>query len=144
MTYLQIANIFSDSGNIVYPLVRIILGTLFFFQAYDKIFRVKFPSILEEVVPAYKKAGIPVWFAKYSIYISSYLELIYGFFLIIGLATTLSLYVISFHLILVILGFSFLQGIWDMKHVFPRLVLLVFLLMLPQEWNILSFDYWFF
>lgn len=144
MTPIQNFDIFSNTGNVVYPMVRIILGLLFFFQAYDKIFRVKFPAIFEEVIPAYSQMGIPKWFARYSIYLSSYLELIYGLLLIVGLFTTLSLYIISFHMVMVILSFSLLQGMWDMKHVFPRLVLLVFLLMLPQEWNILSFDYFFF
>lgn len=144
MVLVQYIDIFSDTGNIVYPIVRVILGILFFFQAYDKIFRVKFPAIFEEVLPAYKQLGVPSFFTKYSIYLSSYLELIYGLLLIVGLFTTLSLYIISFHLLMVVLSFSVLKGMWDMKHVFPRLVMLIFLLMLPQEWNILSLDYFFF
>lgn len=137
---LQIQNIFSDSGNIVFPIVRILLGVILFFQAYDKIFRIKLPNVLKEIDALCTERGVPKWFANFSTYISSYLELVYGALLILGLFTIPALYIIGIHLVIVSLAFSFLKGVWDMKHVFPRIVMVVFLLMIPQEWNIFSLD----
>ncbi|MEX1003430.1 MAG: DoxX family membrane protein [Crocinitomicaceae bacterium] len=124
-----------------YAIIRISLGLLFFFQAYDKIFRIGLSGVVNEVHQGAEKRKIPEGFTRFSIYLSSYVELIGGALLILGLFTLPVLYLFGIHLMLVILGFSVLKGIWDMSHVFPRLVLLVLLLLLPYQLNILSLDH---
>ena len=127
----------------MFTLVRIVLGTLFFFQAYDKIFRIGLNNEYQEVSVGCLKKGVPLFFSKISVYATSIIELVAGLLLIVGLFTPVVLYGLGIHLALVVLAFSFLDGIWDLKHVFPRLALLIFLLMLPLSWNLLSADYLF-
>jgi hypothetical protein len=58
-----------------------------------------------------------------------------------GLFTPLVFYTLGLHLVMVVIAFSFLDGIWDMKHVFPRMALLFLLLALPLTWNFFSLDH---
>ena len=64
--------------------------------------------------------------------------------MVLGLFTLPLLYIFSLHLMMVFVAFGYLQGMWDMKHAFPRLAILVLLLLLPGEWNTFSLDRWFF
>ncbi len=128
----------------VYLMLRVIFGSVFFFQAYDKIFRIKLQNVCYEVYQGSKRRRIPDWFSDVSIYISSYLELTGGFLMVLGLFTLPLLYAFGLHLMMIFVAFGYLQGIWDMKHVFPRLAILVLLLLLPWEWNTFSLDYWLF
>jgi len=133
----------NSSGIYLYMVVRIVLGTLFFFQAYDKIVRVKLKNEIAEVAPGSYQKGIPVIISKISVYATSYVELIGGFLLIIGLFTPFILYIFGLHIILLVFAFSYLQGLWDMKYVLPRMALLFLLFLLPPSWNIVSIDHLF-
>lgn len=121
-------------------MVRTILGVLFFFQAYDILFRVGMKETFETVCDGCRKKGIPDWFSKLSVVFSTYIELIGGLLLIFGLFQPWVLLALGGNLIMVTLGFSFLNGLWDMKHVFPRLVLLVALFLFPAEWDVWTLD----
>jgi putative oxidoreductase len=131
-----------DSSEIfVYLIIRIVLGILFFFQAYDKIFRIKLQNVFLAMQVDSREKGLPDWFTKISIFISSYFELFGGLFIVIGLFTIPVLYVFGTHFIMLFISFSYLNGVWDMRHVFPRFVLLLILLLLPYDWNKFSIDY---
>jgi uncharacterized membrane protein YphA (DoxX/SURF4 family) len=124
----------------VYLVVRVVLGSMFFFQAYDKVFRIGLPNVSDEVCEGCNEKGIPKWYAKASVYVSSYIELTGGILLIFGLITLPTLFLFGIHLMLVSVAFGYLRGLWDSQHVFPRLVMLIFLFLLPNEWNIFSLD----
>jgi len=124
----------------IYTAARMILGVLFFFQGYDKVFRITLPNVYTEVSNGTYQKGIPAWFTRFSIFTSSYLELIGGLLLVSGLFTLPVLFLLMIHLLLVVTAFGYLQGVWDMKHVFPRLALALFLLLLPQSWNQWALD----
>lgn len=124
----------------IYFILRLILGSLFFFQSYDKIFRLKLSNVNEQVHIGASERKIPSWFTHLSVLISSYLEFFGGFLLIIGLFTPTVLIILGIHLTMVVIAFSYLKGVWDMKHVFPRLALLVTLFLLPSDWNSWSID----
>lgn len=124
----------------VYSIARITLGLLFFFQGYDKIVRMGLANVYLEVSEGTSKKGIPKWFSRVSVFASSYIELTGGFLLVFGLFTLPALFVLAIHLVAVVAAFGYLQGIWDMKHVFPRLALILFLLLLPAEWNRWALD----
>jgi uncharacterized membrane protein YphA (DoxX/SURF4 family) len=141
MTYDLFPFPLSEPEVFVFTLVRVILGTLFFFQAYDKIFRIGLNNEYLEVSRGSLEKGVPLLFSKMSVYATSIIEITAGLLLILGLFTPIVLYALGIHLALVVLAFSFLGGIWDLKHVFPRLALLIFLLVLPLSWNLLSIDY---
>ena len=38
------------------------------------------------------------------------------------------------------LAFSIMRPMWDLQHVFPRLALLVAVLILPEAWDLISID----
>ncbi len=124
----------------VYLIARVALGCLFFFQAYVKVFRLRLENVHDEVHSGTKEAGIPSWFSRLSVYATSYLELIGGALLVLGLFTTPLLYVFGAHLVLLFIAFGYLDGIWDVKHVLPRFILLLLLLLLPADENIFSLD----
>lgn len=121
-------------------MIRIILGVLFFFQSYDIIFRIGMKNTCDTVSEGCRKKKIPDWFSKFSVISSTYVQLIGGLLLMLGLFTPITMLMLGINLILVTIGFSFLQGIWDMQHVFPRLVLLIALFLIPADWDLWSID----
>ena len=116
------------------------MGSLFFFQAYDKVFRVTLSKVCDEVSRGTSEKSIPEWFARLSVFSTSYLELIGGLMLMLGLFTTPVLVIFGVHMLLVMIAFGYLQGVWDTRHVFPRFALLILLLLLPKEWNQWAID----
>jgi putative oxidoreductase len=122
-------------------MLRVILGSLFFFQAYDKLFRIGLDEnyrVFEEECQAKK---IPIWFMKFSVVLSSYIELIGGLLLIIGLFQSYTMYLLGINLMMVSIGFGYLQGLWNMRYVFPRIVFLALLYLIPMDQDVWSFDY---
>ena len=124
-------------------MLRVILGSLFFFQAYDKIIRIG----LEENFQIYREEceskKVPLWFMKASVFLSSYIELIGGLLLIIGFFKSYTMLFLGIDLIMVSIGFGYLQGLWDTRHVFPRIILLAVLFYLPADQDFWSIDYFF-
>ena len=118
---------------IAIALVRICLGILFFFQAYDKIFVAGLKEFTRNVSSGTNQSKIPIAFVKLSTILSSYLELVGGALLILGLFVSWAYLMLAINLVMVVLGFSFLQPLWDMKHVFPRIAMLTFLLVVSIE-----------
>lgn len=129
-----------ETNQIIAVLIlRLILGALFFFQGYDKMFNLG----LKEVASAFSlhnKMHVPGFLVSIFVFITSYVELIGGAMLILGLFKSQVLYFLGFDLVVACIGFSMIRPMWDMQHVFPRLVILILLLLLPQEWDILSLD----
>jgi len=125
---------------VVFALARIVLGILFFMQAYDKVFKIG----LKQVVAAYElpvnhplTSNFLVWSG--TIY-TSYAELIGGVLLILGLFTNYAMYLLAIDLVIATLGFCLQSPLFDMKFVWNRLVLLGFLLFAPIGWNLFSLD----
>ncbi len=118
--------------------VRVLLGILFFGQGYEKVFRIKMKNVIDTIRPDYQKLKMPSFLIIAGAYITSYLELVGGFFLIIGVFKYISLYILACDLLIVSLGMSLLNSIWDLRHVFPRVLLLLFLLIYPAEFDTLT------
>jgi putative oxidoreductase len=64
-----------------------------------------------------------------------------GIALILGFYTNYALYLLGIDLLLAAFAFSLLQPMWDMKHLFPRFILVITLLLLPDAWNKFSIDF---
>jgi putative oxidoreductase len=120
---------------------RVFLGLLFFLQGYDKIFRMKISKVIEEIHAPLAERGVPEFFSAFGAYLTSFIELIAGSTLIIGFATYWSLYLLGFDMLFAALAFGLVQPMWDMKHIFPRMALLIFLLLAPSQWDVVSVDY---
>ncbi|MFT6166958.1 MAG: putative oxidoreductase [Vicingaceae bacterium] len=124
-------------------MLRVILGSLFFFQAYDKIVRIGLVENFQIYREACESKKVPLWFMKASVFLSSYIELIGGFLLIVGFFKSYTMLFLGIDLIMVSIGFGYLQGLWDMRHVFPRIVLLSLLYLIPDGQDIWSVDFLF-
>lgn len=121
-------------------ILRVILGVLFFFQGYDKVFNMKVSGVTAFFRNEWRNRSMPQFILSASAYLTSYIELIAGALLIVGLFKTYAFYLLGLDLILVSAAFSMLKPMWDMQLLFPRLLLLAILLYLPAEWDLLSLD----
>ncbi len=110
---------------------RWLLAILFFFQAYDRIFRIGLKETTNIVYYQNTEQKLPFLLVEAGVYITSYLELICGILLFIGLFRDWAIYLLCVDMILAAFGFSYLKPMWDMKHFFPRFILLSIQLFLP-------------
>lgn len=122
-------------------IARVFLGVLFFLQGYDKVFRIGVKQVIAAVHGPLSEKGLPKFFSTFGSYFTSYVELICGGLLIIGFVKYYCLYLLGFDLFFAALAFGIVDPIWDMKHIFPRLALLIFLMVIPSQWDVISIDY---
>jgi putative oxidoreductase len=120
---------------------RVFLGILFFFQGYEKIFRLTVREVVDSFHEPAHSRHLPNWILYFGAYFTSYVELAGGFMLIIGFLKYYALFFLGFDLLFVAVAFSILRPMWDMQYVFPRLILLLLLLIVPSSYDILSADY---
>lgn len=121
-------------------IARIFLGLLFFFQGYDAVFRVKVKNVIEAYETSFANRGIPRFLTVCGSWFTSYVELFGGVLLVFGLFEYPALFLLGINLIIASIGFGITSPLWDMRFVFPRLVLILFLLAIPHEWNCWSID----
>lgn len=124
--------------NIAPFFARALLGILFLMQGYDKIFNIKIANVIETIKPAYGKLKLPGFVITLGAYFTSYVEFVCGLFLITGLLKYFSLYLLGIDLLIVSLGMSVMNPVWNMQHVFPRFALLLFLLIYPAEFDVIN------
>jgi uncharacterized membrane protein YphA (DoxX/SURF4 family) len=122
-------------------LPRLLLGVLFLFQGFDAVFRVKLKGIMAEIQPTLIARGVPLFLITVGAYFTSYIELICGILVILGFVKYYALYLLGIDLLLATFAFSLVKPMWDMSHVFPRIVLLLFILIIPSNWDVISVDY---
>jgi uncharacterized membrane protein YphA (DoxX/SURF4 family) len=122
-------------------LVRIFLGTTFFLQGYDKVFRIGVKQVIETIHTPLADKGIPNIFSILGAYFTSYTELTCGTLLIIGFLKYYCLYLLGIDVLFAAFAFGIVEPMWDMKHIFPRFVLLIFLFLVPSQWDIVSVDH---
>ena len=121
--------------SIALLIIRVIAGLLFFFQAYDKIFKLGIKNVFYSFNQSLSGTFLQGGLLRASIYFSSYVELIFGFLLITGIFRNYVLYILGFDLLIVAFVFSIIKAMWDMQFYFPRLVLIITLLLCPPEWD---------
>ncbi|MBS1764873.1 MAG: DoxX family protein [Bacteroidetes bacterium] len=121
-------------------LVRVLLGILFLFQGYEKIFKFKISGVESVYKSDLIKRGIPAFLIRPSIIISSWIEFVCGILLIPGLFTSYALMLLGLNLIGAAVAFSVVRAMWDMQYFFPRFLFLVFLLIVPSASDIYSLD----
>lgn len=124
-------------------ITRVFLGLLFLFQGYDAVFRVKVKGVIDTIFLPLEDKGVPKPLIYLGAYFTSYIQLVCGFLLLIGFLKYYALCLLGIDLLFAAFAFGILKPMWDMQFVFPRLVLLIFLLIAPSHWDVLSIDYWF-
>jgi uncharacterized membrane protein YphA (DoxX/SURF4 family) len=125
-------------------IARVFLGLLFFFQGYDAVFHVKVKYVIQAYENSFANKGIPRFLTVCGAWFTSLVELIGGFLLITGLFQYTVLYLLGIDLIIASIAFGITTPMWDMKFVFPRLVLLIFLLVIPPSYQVWSLDHFIF
>jgi putative oxidoreductase len=114
---------------------RVLLGIIFVMQGYGKIFTFTVPKLYGMFFKDFEKTLLPKWLIWGTAYYTSYVELICGFLLIIGLFRNYALYLLAADLLIVSFGHGLLEPIWDLQHVIPRATLLVLILIVPGGWD---------
>ncbi len=127
--------------NVALLTIRMLLGFIFLMQGFGKVVTMG----VEQVYKADFFYGtfntlLPDFIIQATAYYTSYIELIGGLLLVIGFKTNYALYALASVLIIVTFGHGLAQPIWDLSHVMYRAILLVALLLLPQEWDKFSTD----
>ena len=122
-------------------LTRVFLGFLFLFQGYDAVFQIGIQKVTDAYDENFKLKGIPRKITSLSAWYTAYTELICGFLLILGLFEYASLYLLGINLIIAAIGFGMNAPLWDTRNVYPRLLLILILLMTPIHWHHWSLDY---
>jgi putative oxidoreductase len=122
-------------------IARIFLGVLFIIQGYDKVFRIKLENVTNAFKYEIKTPGLPDFVYTCIAFLSSYIELIAGLLLLIGFVKYWALTALGIDLIIVAIGMGLIKPVWNMDIVFPRLVLLLFLLLIPTSRDLFSLDH---
>lgn len=122
-------------------LARIFLGLLFLFQGYDAVFNIGIKKATDTYHANFKLKGIPRFITSLTAWYTAYTELICGFFLVLGLFEYVSLYLLGINLIIAAIGFGMNAPLWDTRNVYPRLLLILILLMTQIHWHQWSLDY---
>ncbi|MFK8102356.1 MAG: DoxX family protein [Saprospiraceae bacterium] len=124
--------------------MRLILGLIFFFQGYGKVFTWGVENLyqMDFFYGTYKDL-LPDFLIYGTAYYTSFVELIGGFLLLIGFKRDYALYALASVLVIVSFGHGLVEPIWDLSHVLYRTMLLVGLLLLPKEWDTWSLDHFF-
>jgi uncharacterized membrane protein YphA (DoxX/SURF4 family) len=125
-------------------IARIFLGCLFFFQGYDAVFSIKIKNVVQTYENTFANSGIPRFLTLWGSWYTSLTALLGGAFLIFGLFNYITLFVLGINLILTAVGFGINTPVWDTRFVFPRLILILFLLIIPPSWHAWSLDGLFF
>jgi uncharacterized membrane protein YphA (DoxX/SURF4 family) len=122
-------------------LARVFLGILFFAQGYDKVFKIGISEVIHNFEYPVRLRHLPRFPLVIAAYFTSFAELVCGFLLIIGFMKYYAMYLLGIDLLIVCASLAILEPLWDMKHVFPRLLLLLTLFVIPAEWSVYSADY---
>lgn len=124
-------------------IIRSLLGCIFFFQGYGKIFTWGVDQFMrmDFFYKPYKDI-LPDFMIFGTAYYTSYVECICGFLLILGYKRNMALYLLGSVLLIVTIGHGIAEPIWDLSHVMYRAILLIGLLLLPESWDKYRLEYW--
>jgi putative oxidoreductase len=120
--------------------IRVLLGIIFLMQGFGKIFTIGVGHVYELFFKNFESTFLPKWIIVSSAYYTSYIEMIGGFLLIVGLFRKYTLYLLAADLLIVSFGHGLMEPIWDLSHVMPRALLLATLFLLPIAWDKWNLD----
>ena len=115
--------------------IRVLLGIIFLMQGYGKVFTIGVSKVYDMFFKVFETTWLPKWLIVSTAYFTSYVELVGGFLLIIGLFKKFALPLLAADLLIVSFGHGLLEPIWDLSHVIPRAILLSSILLLPAHWD---------
>ena len=123
-------------------ILRLLLGFIFLMQGYGKVFTYTVDGIYKMGFATEAYANFPDFLLLGTAYYTSYVELLAGLMLVIGLKRDYALYALASVLVIVTFGHGYAEPIWDLSHVMYRSILLIALLLLASQWDRFSIDYY--
>ena len=114
--------------------IRCLLGIIFLMQGYGKVFTWGVEGIYQNMFKSYEEK-LPKFLVLFAAYFTSYTELIGGLFLVLGLFRNYALYALGAVLLIVSFGHGLASPIWNLSDVIFRSILLMALLLLPEDWD---------
>ena len=132
----------STNRKIAVLTVRLLLGFIFFFQGFGKVFKFGLEAVHKNFFQSGYSELLPDFLLHFTSYYTSLVELIGGLLLILGFKRDIALYFLASVLIIVTFGHGLKDPIWDLSHVMYRAVLLISLLWIPKEYDVYTLDYW--
>lgn len=122
---------------------RWVLGLIFFMAGWAKCFELTPKGHAEKYfICAYDKTWIPDWMLWAFGTSIPVLELVAGLLVCLGLFRNIAYVTLGAILVTVTYGHLLLDPLYDTtSHIFPRLVLLVFVFVAPRAYDVLSLDY---
>ena len=121
--------------------MRLILGFIFFFQGYGKVFKFGLNAVYNNFFLKPYSELLPDFLLLFTAYYTSIIELVGGLLLIIGLKRDHTLYALASVLVIVSFGHGLKDPIWNLSDVMNRTILLVTLLLLPKNLDRYSVDF---
>lgn len=126
--------------DIISLLLRLVTGILFFFQGYDKIFKVKVINVVRTFDDPINPSFWPKSLLKPMIIVSSLAEMIGGIFLFFGLFKFYALSILSVDLLFVCFTLSSIKAMWDMQLFLPRFLFILFIWAIPFSEDVYNLD----
>jgi putative oxidoreductase len=121
---------------------RLVLGLIFFMAGVMKVFQLGPLNHARKYFLPFADTFLPVWSLWATGVVIPFVELIAGAMVILGLRVRLALIALGFVLAVVTFGHLLHDALYEFHtHVIPRLVLLLFVLLLPREDDRFSLDY---
>ncbi len=121
---------------------RLVLGLIFFMAGVYKVFQLGPLEHARKYFLPYADTFLPVWSLWVTGIVIPFIELIAGGLVILGLRTREALVSLGFVLAIVTFGHLLKEPLYEFHtHVIPRLVLLLFIFLLPREDDRFSLDY---
>ena len=122
---------------------RLILGLIFFMAGTWKLFQLGPLEHARKYFLPFSDTFLPLWSLWAVGVVIPFIEFLAGGLLIIGLRTREALLSLGCVLVIVTFGHLLKESLYEFHtHVIPRLVLLLFILVMPREEDWLSIDYW--
>ena len=123
---------------------RVILGLMVLMPGYYKVFTLGPRGHAEQFfLSGFEDSWIPTFLLLALGVTVPFVELLAGLLLVSGFQTRLGLLMEGFLLMMVTYGHFLRVPLFDMTvHIFPRLTLLLFVLVMPRTSDLISVDHW--
>jgi len=110
-------------------------------QGFGKVFTYGMDTVYNSFFKeSFQDSILPEFVVYATAYYTSFVELICGLLLTLGIFRHYAAYFLLLDLVIVTFGHGLMEPIWNMHHVFVRSALLICCLLLPNSWDTFNLD----